>query len=102
MSTDIEKHFTPVKRAAASDEVMQQLLELMIAGRIRPKDRLPTESELATRIGVGRNSVREAMKVLDTLGLVERRQGDGTYIVESYSMPFQWLLFGLLSQSGCF
>jgi GntR family transcriptional repressor for pyruvate dehydrogenase complex len=95
-----EKDFTPIKRSAASDVVIMQLLDLMIARRIRPGDRLPAENEMAQRIGVGRNTIREAMKVLEVLGYIERRQGDGTYIVESYQMPFQWLLFPLISRIG--
>lgn len=88
----------PIDRQNAADTVIRQLIGLMTTNKLKPGGRLPPESEIASRIGVGRNSVREAMKVLQTLGLVVRRQGDGSYLADSYQMPFDWILFPLLSR----
>ena len=49
----------------------------------KPGDKLPTEMELAQQLGVGRNSVREAIKMLSYLGVVEIRRGIGTYVAET-------------------
>jgi GntR family transcriptional repressor for pyruvate dehydrogenase complex len=53
---------------------------LIAEGRIKPGDRLPPERELAERFKASRNSVRDAIRVLEQRGLIESRQGDGTYV----------------------
>lgn len=53
-------------------------------GRLGKGDKIPPERKLTEILGIGRNSVREALKILDIVGLVERRQGDGTYIKEYF------------------
>ena len=57
-----------------------ELMRLLMSEGARPGTRLPPERQLATRLGVGRSSVREALKSLSLLGLVEARQGDGNYL----------------------
>jgi GntR family transcriptional regulator, transcriptional repressor for pyruvate dehydrogenase complex len=73
-----------VERVEASHPALQvsrQLLEyLLTSGNISVGDRLPSERELASTFGVGRSAVREALKSLSLLGLLEIRQGDGTYL----------------------
>ena len=54
--------------------------DLLLTKRVRPGDRLPAETELTRLLSVSRGSVREAMKILSALGIVEVRRGDGTYI----------------------
>lgn len=87
-----------IDRQNVVDSLLHQLLEQMISGQVRPGDKLPPESEMAAELGAGRNSVREALKVLQTLGVFDRRQGDGTYVASTYQMPFDWVLFPLLSR----
>ncbi|MFJ8539458.1 FadR/GntR family transcriptional regulator [Streptomyces sp. NPDC093591] len=66
---------------APAVEVARRLLDhLLTSGRLRAGDRLPSERELAETFGVGRSAVREALKSLSLLGLLEIRQGDGTYV----------------------
>ena len=71
---------SPVQRVTAAQAVADRLLTMIRDGRLRPGDQLPTERELADRLGVGRSSVREAMQVLATLNLVEARPGAGTFV----------------------
>lgn len=66
--------------ARLSRYVLEQFHALLVAGELAPGDRLPPERELAERFGVGRGSLREALRELEILGLVETRQGAGTYI----------------------
>lgn len=63
-----------------SRHVVEQFQALLAAGDLAPGDRLPPERELAERFGVGRGSVREALRELEILGLVEARHGAGTYV----------------------
>ncbi len=63
----------------ASSEVARALLEYILSGQIGLGDKLPSERQLSELFGVGRSVVREGIKSLDLLGLVEFRQGSGTY-----------------------
>jgi DNA-binding FadR family transcriptional regulator len=56
--------------------------ELVVTNRLQPGDKLPTEGELADQLGIGRSSVREALRSMETLGLVEVRHGRGMYLKE--------------------
>lgn len=67
-------------REPLSAEVAKALLEAVFSGQILPGTRMPSERQLAESFGVGRFVVREALKSLGLLGLLEVRQGDGTYV----------------------
>ncbi|WP_308289816.1 FadR/GntR family transcriptional regulator [Mycolicibacterium mageritense] len=67
-------------REPLSAEVAKALLEAVFSGQIQPGTRMPSERQLAESFGVGRFVVREALKSLGLLGLLEVRQGDGTYV----------------------
>ena len=69
-----------VRKTKVYHEIVDQIRELIAAGRIKPGDRLPPERELAELFDASRNSVRDAMRVLEQMGLIESRQGDGTYV----------------------
>ena len=67
-------------------KIVDQITEAILRGELRPGDRLPTEAELCSSMGVGRNSVREAIKILEAYGVAEIRRADGTYICSTYSL----------------
>jgi GntR family transcriptional repressor for pyruvate dehydrogenase complex len=67
-------------REGASIEISRQLLDYLLSGRVQPGQRLPPERKLAEMFGVGRSVIREALKSLTLLGLLEVRLGDGTYV----------------------
>ena len=71
---------TTVRGGRVSRSVLDHLRALVTSGQLAPGDRLPAERELADQLGVGRNSVREALRELEMLGLVEARQGAGTFV----------------------
>ncbi len=79
-SPDVAENLEPVRRTRIYEEVVSQIQRLILEGRLRPGDRLPPERELAERFGVSRTSVRDAIRVLELMGLVEPRQGEGTVV----------------------
>jgi GntR family transcriptional regulator, transcriptional repressor for pyruvate dehydrogenase complex len=64
----------------ATDQAISQLKELISSGEFGAGDRLPTERELTLRFGVSRSSLREAVRALTLIGVLEPRVGDGTYV----------------------
>jgi DNA-binding FadR family transcriptional regulator len=71
---------TPVARGGLSDRVIDQLREHIADGTWPLDHRLPGEAAMASDLGVGRSTIREAVRVLVHAGLLEVRQGDGTYV----------------------
>jgi GntR family transcriptional repressor for pyruvate dehydrogenase complex len=67
-------------RPSATRRVVNALLATLRSGRYRVGDRLPSESELAADLSVGRSAVREATRELSAMGLVASRQGSGVYV----------------------
>ncbi|MFC8914380.1 FadR/GntR family transcriptional regulator [Streptomyces sp. NPDC057116] len=67
-------------RTSLVDAVVEQLRAQLTDGAWAVGDRIPTEHELAEQLGVGRNTVREAVRVLVHAGLLESRQGNGTFV----------------------
>ncbi len=72
----------PVKRSRVHDEIVEQLTALIREGRLKPGDRLPPERQLADAFRVSRTSVRSAFRVLELMGLIASRQGNGTYVAQ--------------------
>ncbi|MGI8476654.1 MAG: FadR/GntR family transcriptional regulator [Thermomicrobiales bacterium] len=70
----------PIRREPIATQVARRLVEYIISGEIGPGDRMPSERNLAEAFGVGRSAMREALKSLSLIGLVDVRQGDGTYV----------------------
>ncbi len=70
----------PIKRTNIAEEIADQLLLMILRGQICPGDRLPSETELMDQLGVGRSSVREAIRSLSVMGLVDVRQGGGVFV----------------------
>ncbi|MFL6873571.1 FadR/GntR family transcriptional regulator [Pseudomonas marginalis] len=70
----------PLIKRSLVDQALEQLRWRISEGRWAIGERLPTEPELAAELGISRNTVREAMRVLAFSGLIEIRQGDGSYL----------------------
>ncbi|WP_417021037.1 FadR/GntR family transcriptional regulator [Candidatus Phyllobacterium onerii] len=71
---------SPVHTASRDDAVLHALVDFVTGEGLKPGDRLPTERLLAEHLRVSRTTVREALTRWQELGLVERRQGSGTYL----------------------
>ncbi|MFE4173039.1 FadR/GntR family transcriptional regulator [Streptomyces sp. NPDC056909] len=65
---------------AVTDEAIEKIKGMIVSGALRPGDRLPRESELASDLGLSRNSLREAVRALSLIRILDVRQGDGTYV----------------------
>ncbi len=70
----------PIKPKRISDQVFEQLRELIYKGEFKPGAQIPPERELALSMEVSRTSVRNAINKLVTMGLLEHRQGQGTFV----------------------
>jgi GntR family transcriptional repressor for pyruvate dehydrogenase complex len=65
---------------ALTDQAIEKIKDLIVSGEFVPGSKLPKERELAERLGLSRNSLREAVRALTLIGVLEPRQGDGTYV----------------------
>lgn len=74
-----------IKSESVVQQIIDSLVEAMIRKELKPGDQIPTEMELAERLGVGRNSVREAIKILVYFGVLEIRRAEGTYVCEGFT-----------------
>jgi GntR family transcriptional regulator, transcriptional repressor for pyruvate dehydrogenase complex len=63
-----------------TDEAIDKIKQMIVSGELRPGDRLPREPDLAARLGLSRNSLREAVKALALIRVLDVRQGDGTFV----------------------
>ena len=87
----------PVERRSAVETVIDTIERLILTKRLRPGDRLPSELELTRSLSTSRGSIREAIKILSSFGVVEIRRGDGTFVSESLSRRlFDHLLFQMI------
>jgi DNA-binding FadR family transcriptional regulator len=76
---------TSLRREELSRTIQESIKRYIIDHHLKPGDAMPAESELARRLGISRASLREGMKVLQTLGVIETRHGSGTF-VGTYSL----------------
>ncbi|MCB2177098.1 MAG: FadR family transcriptional regulator [Actinomycetales bacterium] len=65
---------------AVTDEAIEKIKAMIVSGELKPGDRLPVEKILASRLGLSRNSLREAVRALGVLRVLETRQGAGTFV----------------------
>jgi GntR family transcriptional repressor for pyruvate dehydrogenase complex len=70
----------PIRPKKISEEIVEQIKGLISNGDLKPGDRVPSERELASMLGVSRPSVREAIMVLSAMGFLEARQGGGPFV----------------------
>jgi GntR family transcriptional regulator, transcriptional repressor for pyruvate dehydrogenase complex len=65
---------------AVTDEAILRIKDMLLTGALQPGDRLPPEKELSENLGLSRNSLREAVKALELIRVLDVRRGDGTYV----------------------
>ena len=77
------KAMKAVKKKRAYQDIVEQIRTLIEKGKLKHGDQLPNEKEMSETFNVSRSTVREAILSLETTQLVDRRQGDGTYVIAS-------------------
>ena len=65
---------------AVTDEAIEKIKSMIVSGALRPGDRLPKEADLAADLGLSRSSLREAVRALSLVNILDVRRGDGTYV----------------------
>lgn len=74
----------PIKKTSVPEQIIHQLKSLIESGHIKPGNKLPAERDLAGMLAVSRPSLREALRALSLLGIIENRPGSGTYLATSF------------------
>jgi GntR family transcriptional repressor for pyruvate dehydrogenase complex len=86
-----------VNRTSLSDEIVEQIIDLISRGVLKPGERLPSEKELCLRFGVGRTTIREALRSMAVMGVLDGRVGEGTFVsTDSRRYLEKTLQWGLL------
>jgi DNA-binding FadR family transcriptional regulator len=85
-----------IKQKTVVFQVMEEIKNMISTGKLQPNDKIPNEYELAEMFGVGRSSIREALKIFQFLGVVELRNPKGTFICESSHISSEALLWSML------
>jgi GntR family transcriptional repressor for pyruvate dehydrogenase complex len=86
---------TPVVRTTLTADICRKMVSQLIRGTWSEGEKIPAERELCLKLGVGRASLREALKALEIMGMIETRLGDGTYVCkrsEFFSRPLLWAI----------
>ena len=65
---------------ALTDDAISKIKDMILDGRLKPGDRLPREADLAEQLGISRGSLREAVRALSMIRILDVRRGDGTYV----------------------
>jgi GntR family transcriptional repressor for pyruvate dehydrogenase complex len=93
--------FQSIHQRSVVDTIIETFKQALIDGELEPGQKLPSEAELGQQFGVGRSAIREAMKILQALGVVTIQQGNGTYIVDKPSPTMlSPLVFAIMLESG--
>lgn len=76
--------FKPVKPTTISKKVIEQIQDMLYDGRLQKGDKLPSERSMAESLEISRSSVREAMKELEIMGLIDTRPGEGNFVKDNF------------------
>ena len=85
----------PIPKSSVSDAIVDQIIDLISKNVLKPGDRLPSERELCRKFGVGRTSVREALRSLAVMGILDGRVGHGTFVADNETYLERALEWGL-------
>jgi GntR family transcriptional repressor for pyruvate dehydrogenase complex len=80
--------FKPVAQRKIYQSILEQFVRMVSSGELKPGDKIPSERELAVAFNVSRPSVREALRVLEIIGLIDVQSGGGAYLKEMELGPF--------------
>lgn len=83
------QEFTKIRHITVTEQVSQQIQEMISSGQFRPGDKLPTQKQLEEMMGVSRPTLREAVSRLISLDIIEARQGQGYFVKEPGKINIQ-------------
>ena len=78
----------PIRRVRLYENAVDQIQTLILRKKYKPGDRLPSERSLAEQFHISRHSLREALRILNVIGLIEIKVGDGIYVKEVNFLPY--------------
>lgn len=91
------QRLTPINKENVVDQVIKSITDSIISGKYKAGMKLPNEYELIEELQISRNSLREAMKILSAMGIVEIKRGDGTYICTQMNPSiFDTAIYGII------
>ena len=93
----MSRTLTPVVRTTLSAAVFEQLISFVVTGEWKAGDRIPPERDLCVELGVARTSLREALKAMELVGMLDSRVGEGTFVCprsEFLARPMLWAFTG--------
>ena len=85
-----------IKKTTVVEQVMEQIKTLIATGAYKPGDKIPTELELSESFGVGRSSIREAIKIFNYMGVLRSQAAKGTFVEERSNISSESLTWSLL------
>ncbi|MEA4883310.1 MAG: FadR/GntR family transcriptional regulator [Clostridia bacterium] len=89
-----------IRRVKLSDGIVEHIKSLIMAGRLKPGDKLPPERDFAATLGVSRTALREAVRTLSLMGLLDARQGEGTFVSGLVASSFMKPLSPMLAMGS--
>ena len=92
--------FEPIETNKIYVKVIDQIMALIRNGSLKQGDQLPSEAELTIQFGVSRSSVREALKALEVLGILESKTGVGSFVKEDTLSDVAFSLLHELAEEG--
>lgn len=99
--TSIESFGSSIDRSSVAQQLLERIKGALIRGELLPGDYLPSETELTQSLGIGKSSVREAIKMLQAIGIVEVKRGQGTMICREPGDPLvDPMAFGMILARG--
>ncbi len=88
------QQLTPIARATITDQIVERITTFILEEGLRPGDKLPSERDLMARLAVGRSSLREAIKTLSAIGIVDVQIGEGMFVgagqASLLTKPLSW------------
>ena len=101
MTADKKLEYSSLKSTSVVEGVKDWIINQLISGNLKPGDKIPTEAELCTNLGIGRNSAREAVKQLEAQGVLYIKRAEGTFISDSYDPKLlSPILYNLIMQKS--
>ncbi|HHW31651.1 MAG TPA: FadR family transcriptional regulator [Clostridiaceae bacterium] len=91
----------PMPTKSVVDRIIERITNAIINGELQPGQQIPTETELCESMQVSRNSVREAIKVLVAMGVLEIHRAEGTFVAKGFSdRMLDPMVYGLILEGG--